>query len=247
MIDIRVEAMRRFQAQPTKCFQRHIREVYGEVEHREQLTSLTDARVIRIPNEDAAAIIRRYEWLNSMAAGTIASYGLMLQGELLGAVCFSKGASHEALRAICPDPSKAILLARGCCLPHAPKDAASNLIRYATKMAHKQFGWTHFMGYSDEQAGEVGTIYKACNWNCIGRSQQGTKTSFIAPDGTRISSYNFNKKSEQKFYDLGWDGAEKKYDFLRRIGCTEQVEAQKNRWLWREGPYSRPHRRNVAA
>src|SRR5271155_10325 len=232
---VRKEANERFKANPEKCFQRHMREVWGEREPHPLILSLDGARTVKISNEQAAEIILKYEWLGTMASGTIASYGLMLNEELLGVVCFGKNGSVEALETIHEDTKKVICLVRGACVPHAPKNTASNLIRYACKSAAKDFGWTHFLAYADEQAAEFGTVYAASNWKNIGKAEQGEKKNFTSPDGAvKISSYQFNEKNEDKFYLLGWDGQEGKYEFLRRLGYSEQTEAVKARWLWIE-------------
>src|ERR1039458_288567 len=81
-------ARERFKDDPSKCYQRHIREVWGEAEQRPQIQSLAGARVERITREEAASIILKYEWLQSMGSGVQACYGLKLGGELLGANCF---------------------------------------------------------------------------------------------------------------------------------------------------------------
>jgi hypothetical protein len=44
--------------------------------------------------------------------------------------------------------------------PHA----ASRLIAHAVKFAAADFGWRVFLAYADMAAGEVGTVYQACNW-----------------------------------------------------------------------------------
>jgi len=226
-------AERRFTAQPGKCFQRHMRETWGRAINRPTIPSLDGARVRRISNATAAKIIDRYEWLGGMARGTVASYGLILNGELLGAVCFGKNASRQALRAICQDESKAICLVRGASVPWAPPNSATFLIRHACRLAAREFAWTHFLAYSDEQAGEAGHIYRACNWKSLGKAPQGPKKHFVSPDGRiRFSSYDFSKRSEWKFRALGWDGKQTRYDFLRRLGFTEHLEAVKLRWLW---------------
>jgi hypothetical protein len=48
-----------------------------------------------------------------------------------------------------------------------------------------------------------------------------------------MTSYHFNRQPahEARFYRLGWDGNQSKYDFLRSLGWTEIVEPQKVRWL----------------
>jgi hypothetical protein len=82
------DARKRFDADPSKCYQRHIRELYGASESREQIRSLDGARVERVTTEEAKSIILKYEWLQSMASGTSACYGLKIGDELIGVACF---------------------------------------------------------------------------------------------------------------------------------------------------------------
>ena len=90
-------AKERFERDRSKCYQRHIREVWAEAEPREQLTSLAGAIVERITREEAESIILKYEWLAAdprnnapMGRGIQAFYGLRLNGELVGANCLGK-------------------------------------------------------------------------------------------------------------------------------------------------------------
>lgn len=228
---IRQEAVRRFAEQPEVCFQKHIQNVWGEVNPR-STARLEYTIVKRVSNKRATALIRRYEWLEKMAEGTIASYGLFYGEELLGVACFAKGASVEPLRSVNEDTDKVVILARGCCVPHAGRNAPSKLISGAVKLAHRDFGWTHFVGYADPDLMERGNVYRACSWTCIGVAEQGRKHTFRSPDGKRkLSSYSFNYRNEYKFYALGWDGKTPKYQFLESLGWTKIPESQKVRWL----------------
>ena len=76
--------------------------------------------------------------------------------KLLGVSCFA--AMGGPVSNICGNEyaPKAICLARGACVPHAPKNAASFLVRWACKQACREFGWYIFYAYSDSDAGEVG-------------------------------------------------------------------------------------------
>ena len=66
------EARRRFFADPTKCYQRHIRELYEELEGRvspcsadcyNKCSHLDGYTVKQITREQAETIILKYEWL----------------------------------------------------------------------------------------------------------------------------------------------------------------------------------------
>ncbi|HTZ47410.1 MAG TPA: hypothetical protein VMH20_07455 [Verrucomicrobiae bacterium] len=226
-------AKRIFSLDQTKCYQRVVRELWDVAMPRPVITSLDGARVRRISNARAGRFIRKFEWLQSMASGTIVSYGLFVNRELLGVTCFAKNGSKQALRAIHEDTTKVICLVRGACAAHTPKEAPSFLIKAACAQAHQDYGWTHFLAYSDKSASERGYIYQVCGWKPLGASAQGVKKRFISPDGkTVISSYMFNKRFEPRFIALGWDGKEGKYSFLRRLGFSEHEEKPKLRWLW---------------
>jgi hypothetical protein len=235
---IREDALARFKADPTKCYQRHIREVMAENDPRPPLPNLKSAAVSQIANTLAAAIILRFEWLGTMAIGTRFCYGLWPSdklhpaADLLGAVCFTKGGNRAALESVAPY-DRAIILARGACSMRAGRNAASFLISRACKMAARDHGFTHFLAYTDPEAGERGTIYRALNWQFLGMSEQGPKTTFKGPHGARISSYDFNDNAAWKFRALGWDGEQSKYVFLRSLpGWTEERESKKLRWLY---------------
>jgi hypothetical protein len=209
-------ARERFDADPSRCFQRHIRELYAEQEGRAPLTSLNGARVEPISNEDASTIILKFEWLRTMASGTTACYGLKLNGELLGAACFA--CLGGKIRQLCVGSTvqetrelaeKTVCLARGACVPWAPKNAASFLIRNACRQSHKDFGWRVFFAYSDHEAGEIGTVYQAADWEFIGDNFRKGKyhTDYVSRDGKRtMSSYAKNHKgiSRAQLIADGW-------------------------------------------
>jgi hypothetical protein len=64
---------------------------------------------------------------------------------------------------------KTACLARGACVHWAHEHAASFLIAKACRLAYQDHGWATFYAYSDQQAGEVGTVYQARNWLYLGQ------------------------------------------------------------------------------
>jgi hypothetical protein len=220
-------ARSRFQAQPSKCFQRHIRELHGELAQRTQLPSLNGSVVERVSHEEACSIVKRYEWLRTMGAGTRASYGLKLNGELLGVACFGVGGSHEA-RNICgwEHVESAVSLQRGACVPWAPKNGASFLIRNACRQAMKDYGWKIFFAYSDPDAGEVGTVYQAVGWHFLGaglgRRPGACHLNWVAPDGTVMTSNTVHKAGLTKLD-------------LFAAGYKPVAARPKGKYVWFEG------------
>jgi hypothetical protein len=219
-----------------KAHQRVIRE---KLLNREPFRNevLSQARVVPISNGEAESIILKYEWLGTMAADTKFCYALKVDDEVLGVSCFSNGGSGEAHN-ICTVPTKSICLARGACVPHAPTNAGSFLVRHACREVHRDFGHEVFFAYCDPEAGEIGTIYQASNWAYISAAEGRGNSTFVSPDGRiRFSSYQFNRRprTERRFYDIGWDGVEGKYAFLRRLGFIEKIEPRRGKYVWFEG------------
>jgi hypothetical protein len=221
-----------------KAHQRLIRERQARLRPEPMLASLDRCRVVALTTKDVEALIEEYEWLGTVGR-PLACYGLLsprkridvhnVQGEeLLGAVCFSVGPGSNSHDVCGPEnKEKAVCLSRGACVHWAPKNAASFLIRGAIKQAHLDHGWQIFFAYSDEQAGEIGTVYQASNWNYIGRSAGGNMEKFVSPDGSlTLSSRAMRART----------GKTKKEAVL--AGWTPIQEARKHKYVWFEGRWA---------
>ena len=259
------EARRRFLLDPSKCYQRHIREVWAEHESRPQLASLKGALVRTLSFPQAEDLILRYEWLagkpgvkSPMGKAASAFYGLFLNDELLGANVLGMlggqyrkeaGSHGGGAGNICGKYlKKTVCLMRGACVPHAPRNAASFLTRYTCSLANREHGWKVFFAYSDVEANEIGTIYQACNWFYLGqglgsgkhidyeRTPRVKKTWFQAD---KITSYELNHHSakvHEYIEDLGWDGTKgEKRQTLVINGWTPRYSEPKHKWAWFEG------------
>jgi len=256
----------RFVADPSKCYQRHIRELYEELEGRKSPCTaecyevkvnpktghkkygscphLEGYTVREITRDEAESIILKYEWLQSMGRGVQACYGLFsAEGELMGANCL--GRMGGGVGDICGPgyENKTVCLMRGVCVPHAPKNAGSFFTSQTCEKAHADFGWSIFFGYSDSAAGEIGQIYKSCNWVCLGQGpgkpEGSFHTDFQSPDGSRIvTSYDLNHDKKKKLASsLGWDESKGPVrQYLRRSGWKPIRRAAKTKFVWFEGP-----------
>lgn len=169
-----------------KAHQRIIREL-KEKEYRSIAPTTCDisqAVCKKITRKEAEKIILEYEWLGTMGR-CMYCYGIYFNDILAGAVCFGNGASitagdmfgkHNADKAIC--------LERGACTWWAHPHSASKLISYAVNDMAKTTKYRIFYAYSDDSAGEIGTVYQACNWLYLGRSASGgSQNKLVTPDG----------------------------------------------------------------
>ena len=197
-----------------KCFQREKREAEAKREPRPQDTTL-DYTIGPITADEATAFIKRYEWLNTLGHPS-ACYGARdrITGEIVAVAVFGKPNLQSTL--VCrriknitklTDEDRAYIatvacLERGACAHWAHPHTASWFIPRVLKLAHEQHGWKIFYAYSDMNAGEIGTIYQACNWLYIGQGNgRGLLRGKVRP---RWLFWDWVKGQPTQRFPLGW-------------------------------------------
>jgi hypothetical protein len=142
------------------------------------------ARVRRISRKLAEQVILKYEWLGSMAS-TGHHYGIFFGIFCAGVCCYANGSGTGGVnvhRTFGVDRRNLSVLARGACVHWSPKGANSKLVSFSLKLLKRDLPNVKLViAYSDTDAGEIGTIYQACNWVCIGKG--ASTTQFIDPNG----------------------------------------------------------------
>ena len=200
-----------------KAWQRIIRERHQDEDDRPALTSTQGCWVEAITREEAEPFILRYEWLGTLGR-CLATYGMRApDGELIGVSVFGWPGSIQS-RDICGADNRqlAVCLERGACSHRAPSNGASFLISRSVKLAAQDRGWRIFYAYADPEAGEIGTVYQACNWLYIGQGiGRGSKKGkfllrqdwMIPEEGNKvISSRTLRKRGVliRQGREMGW-------------------------------------------
>jgi len=190
-----------------KCHQRLIRERQALTEPR-PVVPLEECTVQPVSKEQAEQVVLRYEWLGTMNAGPVALYGLVAHGEILGVACFGTPHGNNSTK-ICTGDWPTIALERGACVHYAHPHAASFLIPRACKMMHDDFGYKVFCAYSDPEAGEIGTVYQACNWLYLGQSPgRSSKTRAFGtylPTGKQYNSRQLRSMAKKGAIQSPWN------------------------------------------
>ncbi len=141
--------------------------------------SKSNANVKEIIREKALPIILKYEWLGTLPVNFIKFCGLYFDGALAGVTCFVEvkfGGKYTLWN------YPAVCLGRGACVHWCPKWGASYLIQKSLKILFSDKDPLYVVAFSDWKAGEIGTIYQACNWFYLGH--KGTK-EWIDKNGKR--------------------------------------------------------------
>lgn len=139
---------------------------------------LKNAVVKPINKSLAKNIVEEYEWLGCMPAVNKYYFGIFF-GDICGGVvvfgpdyCENLGVWDKY-----DYTGKILLLSRGVCLHWTPKNTGSKLIMSAIKMLPENY--EVITATTDHLAGEVGTIYQACNFHYVGsmREKEGKERS----------------------------------------------------------------------
>lgn len=158
--------------------------------------SLKDAVVKEVTYETAEKIISVYEWLGTMPTFTTHYFGIFFDGVCGGVVLYGISLPQSVLDSICGAKygDKVRVLSRGACVHWSPKGSASKLIGASLRELEKQ-GYKIVVAYCDTRAGEIGTIYQACNFIYTGTSENG-KEYFI--DGKWRTGVGAGEYAHQK-------------------------------------------------
>jgi hypothetical protein len=171
-----------------KCHQRVIRERMADhpdpklKEKRALAADFNNAIVREISYDEAQNLILANEWLGNMGT-TEFSFGLYFGDHLAGVACFGRTAGTKVAESVCggEHAHRVATLCRGACVHWAHPHSASFLINAACREMASGKHYNLFIGYSDFQAGEIGTVYQASNWLYCGTTNPTEK--FRTPSG----------------------------------------------------------------
>lgn len=187
---------------------------------------LKRARVEPVTRRIAKQIILKYEWLGTMPA-TTHFYGIFFGRHCAGVTCWGLGcggANMSAHKEWGLQRDELAYLARGANVHWSPTGANSKLVAWSCRLIARD-GGKLAIAYSDTDAGEIGTIYQACNWVCVGK---GSSTrQWVAPNG-RVLDMKLP-------YDLAVRKGGRRRDWAARLldaGWREQESNPKHRYVY---------------
>ena len=147
-------------------------------------TDIKKAVVKPIERKQAQEVIEQYEWLGCMPAMVKYCFGIYFENNLGGVVVYSHEYSENLGHWDKYDyTGKMILLSRGACVHWAHPHSASKLITSSMKMLPAKYKVV--TATVDELAGEIGTIYQACNFYYIG-SMRENNPNVKSPKSSRF-------------------------------------------------------------
>ena len=225
-----------------KAHQRIIREQkskenpLGLFPDKPDVIDLKKATVRQIDYHTAEKIILEYEWLGTMPTYCTHYFGIYFNGICGGVVVFGIGIPKNVLEDICgkehlPDVR---VLTRGACVYWTPVGSATKLIGNSLKLLKKD-GYKIVVAYSDVRAGEIGTIYQACNFLYNGSSFGGSEVLVNGKWRTRMPRIIKEKKLDTK--NLPTRKRSLKHRYIYLMGTKKEIKELKRKLRYKILPY----------
>lgn len=149
----------------------------------------------------AKKIIEEYEYLGCIAAVNFHQYGIFFENVCGGVVIFGQEyAENQGVWDKFGFTGKIILLNRGVCLHWTPKNTNSHLIMEAIKQLPSKYEIV--TATIDPEAGEIGTIYQACNWYYVGALRKNKVRTNIIINGKKYGSRSVRQRFGTMSKDL---------------------------------------------
>jgi hypothetical protein len=161
--------------------------------------SLENAVVKEIPLALAKKIIEEYEYLGCLAAVNWYQYGIFFLDKKTdeyvcgGVVVYGQEyAENTGVYDKYGFTGKMILLNRGVCLHWCPVNTNSKLIMDSMKMLPEKYEVV--TATIDPDAGEIGTIYQACNFHYVGAMRKNKARLNVIINGKKYGSRTIRQK-----------------------------------------------------
>lgn len=164
--------------------------------------ALASVDVRPVSKRIASKVILTYEWLGTLPPCTF-YFGAMFDGVYCGGVACvqtTTGAGPFVARNIGVPTGKLAYLVRGACVHWAPKGTAPKLINQVAKAMGRE-GFHAIIAYSDTDAGEIGTVYQAAGWDCLGYGVPHDE--YVSPQGRVVNCRQVHHIREQLVRE-GW-------------------------------------------
>lgn len=126
--------------------------------------------------EEIKGFIETYHYSKSIN-GLKSSYcfKLIYNNEIIGAMIFGKLAMKGVWKKYCDDENKLIELRRLCCIDDTPKNTESYFIGKCLKWLKNNTDIEYIISYADMDYNHKGIIYKATNFDYIGKTKKGRR------------------------------------------------------------------------
>ncbi len=215
-----------FRERTDVCWQKRVRDSYLHEGTPDVDLSLKTAIVRPVSRRLAEMVIKKYEWLGTMATGVNRFYGIFFGPYCAGVTTFApSGFGLPSLaKSFGVDGNRLAYLGRGANVHWSPPGANSKLIGHSLRF-EQRLGNKIAVAFADTDAGEIGTVYQATNWIYIGTGSVWPQ--FVSQHGRLMSFNQFTKWAKDQRMKTPAARA-----FLLANGWREQKTNPKGRYVF---------------
>ena len=178
-----------------------------------EMFSLKEKHVVSF--SEVRRFIESQEWLGNVPSRVSHTFVALWRGRLAGAVLMTSPHQHSKILDLPNSEKLERLIARGACISWSPKNLASRLIGHSLRWMVQNTPYRVFTAYCDPEAGELGSIYQACNAKYLGNTF-GASRSYCIPEkepkewfsSRRFTTLHTTKKVAQEwgvFWNPEWN------------------------------------------
>lgn len=152
---------------------------------------------------DAQEFIRKWHYARGGSNTAVYTHGLYRKGDnILRGVAWWLPPTRVACESVDKKNWKQVLsLTRMAVLPDCPKNACSFLLARSTKIIFGDGRFTSLVTYADESQGHTGGVYKAANWEYIGRT--GPYPRWLDISGKQVAPKSTVNRTKAQMEALG--------------------------------------------
>ena len=166
----------------------------------------TEWRVRDISAAAARAFIAQHHYARGASNTRVYSHGLFRQGSdpLMGAALWLPPTRVAAESVNRDEWQKVLSLTRLACHPDAPRNAASFLLAASVRLIRQDGRFVSLVTYADTRYGHTGAIYRASNWEYVGR-MRGSGVWRDPATGRQVSRKATHSRTDAQMLALGYE------------------------------------------
>lgn len=180
----------------------------------------SDWFVSNAPLKDAQDMVRAHHYSRGGSNTAVYVHGLFRKSDgMLCGVAWWLPPTRVACESVNREQWKRVLsLTRMVILPGVPKNAASFLLARSVKMIRRDGRFVSLVTYADESQGHTGHVYKASNWDYVGRT--GPYPRWLDAEGRQVAPKATTNRTKAQMIALGHTrvGSYHKHKFVMHLG-----------------------------
>ena len=166
----------------------------------------------------AQEMVRRLHYAKGGSNTAVAVHGLYRKGDdRCYGVAWWLPPTRVAAESVHPDWKRVISLTRLVLEPEVPTNGATFLLGRSVRMLRRTGRYSALVTYADESQGHTGAIYRASNWDYMGRT--GPYPRWVASDGRQVAPKATRNRTKAEMEALGHVkvGSFHKHKFVLRL------------------------------